>query len=430
VWELAGAAAVLATICFAVVALRRKAPFLAVGWFWFLGMLVPVIGLVQVGGQATADRYAYLPQIGLALMAAWGVRRIVDRFPRSAPMLGAAVVAALAIFSVAAWRQASYWRDAETLWTRALDCTSDNVLAHVNLGTALCDAGRAAEAAGHFQKAVTLKPDFAPAWNGLGAALCDLNRPAEAVACHEKALSLHSNSAAAHNGLGVALGKQGKWNEAVEQYQRALDADSRHAPARNNLGAALFRLGRTDEAVAQYQEALRLQPRYAEARYNLANALASRNQLQEAVEEYRKALAIKPGYVEARYNLGVVFHRLGRYADSVAQWTELVQLRPDDARFLSQLAWTLATCPEASVRNGPRAVELALRAVKLAGGDPIALDALAAAYAESGRFSEAAATAEQALGEAANRKHHALAEAIRERLRLYQSGAPYRDPRP
>jgi len=362
-WHASAAALLLAGLSAFAVARRRQRPWLAVGWFWFLGMLVPVIGLVQVGAQAMADRYTYLPQIGLAAAFSWEAKHWVALRPRLARPIVAAALVFLAALAVTAHRQTAYWRDGETLWRRALQCTAGNESAHISLGNLYYQQGRTAE--------------------------------------------------------------------AVEQFQKALQWKPENAVAHNNLGLALADLGRLDEAEAHYCAALKADSRYAEALNNLGNVFLERKQFDAAEAKYQKALEVKPDYPDARYNLGLVYYQSGRPADTIAEWDKLLHSHPDNVKVLDRTAWILATHPDASVRNGARAVELARRAAKLTNFQhPTMLDTLAAAEAESGRFAEAVAVAKQALALLAGQNDAgaaAMAEAVKSRMERYRSGAPYRE---
>jgi Flp pilus assembly protein TadD len=292
-WHVAVALLVLVGISLAVLAARRKHPYLLVGWLWYVGMLVPVIGLVQVGGQAMADRYTYLTQIGLCVALAWGVANVAGSWPYHRWLLPVSSSLVVVILMGCAWRQTGYWRDSESLWTHTLACTSNN--------------------------------------------------------------------AVAHNNLGIVLG----------------------------MG------GLIEEAIPHFQEALKIRPDYPNARRNLA--------LARSVQEERLLKAL-------------------------AERRELLNSRPDDVALLNETAWLLATNPSASIRNGTEAVKFAQQAVGVSGArQPAILGTLAAAYAETGEFTDAVQIAQQALALASAEKKVALADALRVQIELYRAGSPYRD---
>jgi tetratricopeptide (TPR) repeat protein len=292
--ELAGAALVLAGVSAAALALVRRRPFLAVGWFWFLGMLVPVIGIVQVGLQGRADRYTYLPLIGLFAAVAWclpgrtGGKRLVGALSGA----GAAIlITLLAAVSVV---QAGYWRDEETLYRRALTVTSKNWLVSANLGAALIGKGRFAEAADYLREAVQLQPGYAKAHNGLGVALAGLGLLADSEDAYRRSLALSPGYGRARYNLANNLAKQGRTDEAIASYRQALAVDPDSSEAHFNLANLLSGAGRGAEGIRHYREALRLEPASHDVMNNLAWAIAADPaaggaQVREAVEFARRA---------------------------------------------------------------------------------------------------------------------------------------------
>ncbi len=324
----AAAASLLLLVGISAVAwiFRQKSPYLFVGWLWFLGMLVPVIGLVQVGSQARADRYMYLPQIGLCIAVAWGAERVSRHWPYRRWVAGA--TSALAVISLAwcAGRQASYWKDSETLWLHTLACTSDNWMAHDDLGLDLAGRRRFDEAIAHHQAALKIKPDYAEAHNNLGNTLAGCGRVDEAIAQFQTALKLRPNYAEAHSNLGNALAGCGQSDEAIAHYQKALKINPDYAEAHSNLGNVLAGRGRIDEAIAQYKKALEINPNYAKAHSNFGNVLADCGRSGEAIVQYRKALEIKPDFAEAHYNLGLVLAGRGWFDEAIAHYRTALDL--------------------------------------------------------------------------------------------------------
>ena len=237
VWEIAGSALLLTAVSGVAVAQRRKRPWLIVGWLWYLGMLVPVIGLVQVGVQARADRYTYLPQIGLYVMAAWTAAAACARRPALARTAAATAAAALLILACWAWRQTGYWHDSLTLWNHAVQCTPDNDFAHHNLGVSLADQGRLDDAIDHYRRAIALNPIYASAYRNLGICLYNQGKLAEAMQCCGQAVELDTRFADAESSLGVMLWKSGNKDEGLRHLRRALEIDPGHPLANANLGA-------------------------------------------------------------------------------------------------------------------------------------------------------------------------------------------------
>ncbi len=275
VWTVGLCGVVLIFLSVSAVKWQRKRPYLLVGWLWYLGMLVPVIGFLQVGSHARADRYTYLPHLGLYVMVAWGAVDLCGAWRVCRAMLPAAAVVILTGLLVLAHIQTRHWRDSVSLWAHTLACTSGNFFAHNNLGNALAERGKLNAAIPHYERALQLKPSYAEAHINLGVALAQLGKWNAAIPEFEQALQLKPDSAEAHSNLGVALTQQGKWNAAVPHYERALQLKPDSAEVHNNLGLALVKQGMWHEAIPHYERALQLKPYYIEAGYNLAWLLAT-----------------------------------------------------------------------------------------------------------------------------------------------------------
>jgi protein O-mannosyl-transferase len=363
--------AFLVGVSLLVIYLRRTKPYLVTGWFWYLGMLIPVIGLVQVGEQAHADRYTYLPQVGLYIMIAWTVGDLLSQSTLRVRGALIGVAAALAIVSlgVRAFGQASYWKSSETLWNHTLTVTGENDVAHNNLGFLFLRRGELEKAISEFQAALNIRSKNSETHYSLGAALIQ-------------------------NNLGNALARKHVWDEAIDHLQEAVRLRPDYADAYFNLGSVLFQQGRIDQAITQWQKALAIRPTDAEAHRSLASALRKEGKLKEAIAEYEQALNVVP-------------------EDSVA---------------LNNLAWILATSSDASMRDGARAVTLAAKAVQASGGrDPNFLRTLAAARAEAGQFAEAVATAEAAKALASTQDKPELTSRLEEEITLYRARIALRE---
>jgi tetratricopeptide (TPR) repeat protein len=354
---------------------RRRYPYLLVGWLWFLGTLVPVIGLVQVGGQAMADRYTYLPSLGLLLLAVWGAHQSTRSCRYQALALSVAGAAAIVLCLGFTRRQIGYWKASETLFRHALEVTENNYLAHDNLGTALAEEGQTDEAItqyresirvkpndslarnnlgtallhkgqvdgaiSQYQEAIRLQPGYADAHNNLGNAFLQEAQVDEAISQYQEAIRLQPAYADAHNNLGLALGKRGRTEEAIGEYQKALRIDPNNGEAHFRLGNALAKNGKIDLVIPQLQEAARLKPDNATARNNLGNALARKGQLDEAISQFREALRLKPDEADAYYNLGNALARRGQLEEAISQYRKAIALKPDDADAHSNLGVSL-----------------------------------------------------------------------------------------
>jgi tetratricopeptide (TPR) repeat protein len=249
-----------------------------------------------------------------------------------------------------------------------------------------------------------------------------------AMAEWKKALQLDPEDAKANYNLGLILTRKGRLDEAIPHFEKAVLEDPRFAEAHNNLGIALVQKGEVDDAIRHFQKAVEGDPKFADAHNNLGLALLQKGKVDEAVPHFQKALEVDPKQAQTYYNLGGALYMQGKITESLRRWREGLRVDPNYLPLLNQTAWVLATCPHASVRNGPEAVALAERAVKVsAGPDPVLLDTLAAAYAEAGRFPEAVRTAHRALDLATQQNAQPLVEGLKASIALYQSRSPLRD---
>ena len=311
-WPVAGAAILLVLMTVSALRLARRAPFLAIGWLWYLGTLLPVIGLVQVGGQAMADRYTYVPLIGVFIAISWGLAELArgSRAVRYAAVTMACL--SLPVLAAVTHRQVGYWVGDVPLFRHALASTSANWLAHNNLGRAYFAEGRTEEAVSEYTEALRISPRYADAHYNLGLAWARTGRRDEAIDQFEQALKLKPEFPEAHNNLGGVLADSGRLAPAIEQYRLAIQLDPQNAEAPYNLGNALFASGRVEAAIEQYQRALALRPDRAEAHNNLGNALAIQGRAAEAVHQYEEALRLAPDLQEARANLRALQEALSR----------------------------------------------------------------------------------------------------------------------
>jgi tetratricopeptide (TPR) repeat protein len=329
-WQVPAAFAILVGISICVLVWRRKCPYLLVGWCWYLGMLVPVIGLVQVGQQSMADRYTYLPQIGLVIALAWGAKQVLGTWPYRVWLYGATSALAIALLMGCAWRQTHFWCNPEALWSHFLECISNNAVAHSSLGAAYYDQGRTDEAITHYRQAVKINPRYKDAHNNLGVALRGQGHIEEALAQFEEALSIDPRYKEAHLGLALTLGGVGQVPQAIAHYQEALSIDPSDFGAHNSVGVLLNAQGQFDAAIAHFQAAIRIKPDDALAHYNLGTALRDQRRLDEAVVEFQEALRIDPQYVDAHTSLGVVLYWQGYLDEAVVHLQKALELKPDN----------------------------------------------------------------------------------------------------
>jgi tetratricopeptide (TPR) repeat protein len=328
----AAAGLALAGISLAVARQLRARPYLAVGWCWYLGTLVPVIGLVQVGTQSHADRYTYVPMIGLTIMLAWGAAEFVQRQPRARNAVIAAAVVVCSACLVVTWFQIQYWASTETLLGHALDVTSDNFIVHHNLADYYLQHGRNEEARQHDAEAARINPLYMEARLNLALALSLLGRPADAEVEYRRALEQGPEGkqiVLAHSGLGAALAAQHRTAEALPELELAVRLRPESAEGHYNLGTALAELGRNREAASELAIAVRLEPGDAEAHYRLAVALAAQDQRNEAAGEFAVVAQLRPDDAMSQYNLAIALARAGRLDEAIAHFSEALRLKPD-----------------------------------------------------------------------------------------------------
>jgi protein O-mannosyl-transferase len=329
-WQSALAAATLAAVTLSAMRLWRRAPYLAVGWFWFMGTLLPVIGVVQVGGQARADRYTYVPMIGLAIAVVWGTVDLLRRWPRFQVALAAAVFLAC---MPATRAQLTYWQNSETLFRHALAVTGGNDVAEHNLGDYLIGVpGALPDAIEHLQASLRLAPNSAKAHTELGNALSRMRgRESEALAEYEIAVRLAPASALAHDSFGSALAQAGRLPEALDEYKTAQRFAPDSAIPHDNLGNALARMGRVPEAIAEYETALRLDPNSAETHNNLGVVLSGQpGRLLEALHQFEAVVALRPNSAAAHLNLGKALAMdPARMPAAISEFDASLRLNPD-----------------------------------------------------------------------------------------------------
>jgi len=365
----------LVVVTAAVLFSARKHPYLAFGWFWFIGMLVPAIGLIQVGIQCRADRYTYLPLIGLFVMFAWGAAELIQYFSRSeieesiaapsskgrAGQKGVemsssqqisnspdmALVTGATLFSLLACavmtsRQIGYWRNSETLFRRTVQVTKNNYLAYNNLGFYLSNRGEVAEAMENYRKALEINPGYEDAHNNLGYAYANQKKYPEAIAEYERALQIRPNHPEVHNNLGNALGDVGRVDEAIAHYRITLQQKPDHADAHNNLGVALSMKGQYAEAIEHFHTALRYKPGDASAHSNLGNAFAIQGKFDLAIAEYQEAIQLNPKDSQAQNNLANSLAGQGKLDDAISHYNAALGLKPKDPEIHYNLGAALA----------------------------------------------------------------------------------------
>jgi len=330
-WQVAGAALLLVIISVLLLLAGRKHQYCMVGWLWYLGALLPVIGLVQAGIQSMADRFTYLPMIGLFIIIVFGIVDSLMGWRYGRPVLvtsAALLIVALMITTVS---QVQLWRDSITLFNHALRVTANNSVIHNNLGVTLARQGKEKEALVHYMKALEINPRYSDAHSNLATLLVRQRREQEAIPHFVDALRIRPDSAEAHNDLGVILAKQGKVQEAIAHFAQAVSINPNYLESYFNLGMALAQQGRNKEAISCFDEALRISPEDAKTHNNLAVALAAVERTDEAISHYRRALQNNPNNTDAHYNLGSLLALQGKDQEALPHFYEILRINPSDA---------------------------------------------------------------------------------------------------
>jgi protein O-mannosyl-transferase len=323
-----------------------QAPYLAVGWFWYLGTLMPVIGLVQVGEQAMADRYTYIPLIGLFIAVAWGLPELLAnwRYRNRALFISTALL--IPVLMTLTWQQTSHWKNSITLFKRAVAVTDTKypgfVVVHNNLGIALSQEKQFQEAIANFREAIRLQPNYAEAHNNLASTLGDQRKFIEALAHFQEALRLKPNYAEAHNNLGNTLSAMMNFEKAVAHYKEAIRIQPDYSEAHFNLGNTLGKQKEFEKAIAHYKEAIKLQPKFSRAHNNLGSTLFQQGKFTESISHFETAIALDPGYVEAHNNLGSALGQQGQFEEARAHFDMALELDPGYSNAHKNLAAVLS----------------------------------------------------------------------------------------
>jgi tetratricopeptide (TPR) repeat protein len=489
----------LALVSAFVVCSAKKRPWLLTGWVWYLVTLIPVIGLVQVGSQALADRYTYLPSVGILIMLSWAAAELSAGWPHRAAI--GAVLSGLvgAAMIIGTHTQVSYWKDSASLYAHALSVTRDNYIIERYLGTLLQNRGRLDEAEEHYRRSVRihpgftegylalgqmletegklgeavqlyeqaaklnpsdyqpfykigaieaqqgslddaarhlrqsiqLNPSFARAHVDLGQVFAAQGKYDDAIRCYEQAIRLNPTDFKSYSKMGVAKARKGLANEAADCFRQSIQLKSDYAESHLGLGIVLQEQGRIDEAAAQFRSVLKVEPDDYAALANLADCLQIQGKTQEAIDSYNRALKLKPDDASIHSRLGQALKEQGRLAETVAQHRSALAIDPNFAPSLNNLAWTLATTQDGTIRNPSEAVRLAERVCVLTSfEDYNCLDTLAAAYAGEGQFDKAVQTAQKAIALAKAANEPASVEDISKKLQLYQAKQAYIEPSP
>jgi tetratricopeptide (TPR) repeat protein len=320
---------ILIAITIIVIYTIKKLPFLFVGWFWYLGTLVPVIGLMQVGRQAMADRYTYLPSIGIGIMLVWGIVYLLPKEKLRKIILIPASIIILSVLTFLTWQQSGYWKNSIELFNHTLQVTKNNDLAHYNLADALNKQGKVEEAIVHYREAITINPYHDSAHCNLGVTLAAEGKTEEAITHYLAAIKINPLQYAAHSNLGIALAAEGKTEEAIAHYLTAIKINPDYADAHYNLANLLLKQGKIDQAIGHYLEAVKINPDHDNAHYNLADVLVKQGKIDQAVEHFREAVRINPSFASLN-NLGVNLERQFKHDEAIHYYRRAVLIEPQN----------------------------------------------------------------------------------------------------
>src|SRR6267378_104588 len=364
---------------------------------FFVTTLGPVVGFIMLYTfryTFVADHYQYLASIGPIALASAGVATLASTFKRSRPLILSTVVCVTVTLALLTWRQAAMYADIEALWRTTLKENPECWMAHNNLGIALFQKGDTDDAIAHYRTTLEMQPDF---WD-------------------------------AEYNLGIALLSKGQVDEAIAHCSKAVRIAPNDPDAQVALGNALLQKERIDDAIVHYQKALSMRPDYFLAQHSLSHAFLEKGEIDAAISHCRAALLIQPENADAHTNLAIALDEKGQTAEAVKNYEKALEISPQSVSALTNLAWLLATCSNASFRNGTKAIELAREADQLSGGsNTFVLRALAAAYAESGQFGEAIEIARAAMQLARTQGDNSLAGALQQEIALYELALPYRE---
>ena len=367
-WKIIGAASILIAVTVLAIWMLRRHPWFLIGWLWYLGALIPVIGIVQVGVQSMADRYTYIPFIGVFIAIVWLVSELAERVRYGRIVAATLFVVILGVLFAATWIQLDYWRNSQTLFSRALSVTADNYVAHSNMGALFARKGNLQDAGLHYREALRIQPGDLEANYNLANLLLREGKFGEALPYYEKAIRVRPDFAPAHNNMGIALGQSGNLQKALEQFREAVRLDPGYEEALNNLkiaeakqespkeiasagassakanvvkgevdaGIALVKKGDLAGAIGHFRAAVKDDPNYYEANVHLGLALAHQQKTEEAIPYFRKAIEIQPKQPEVYNSLGVALASTGKVDEAVVQLKKAIRIDPGFAKGAQQ----------------------------------------------------------------------------------------------
>ncbi|MDO9566599.1 MAG: tetratricopeptide repeat protein [Candidatus Desulfaltia sp.] len=327
-WYVFLAALAIAVISFFSIRLFKQHPYVAVGWFWYLGTLVPVIGLIQVGAQGMADRYTYIPLIGLFIIVAWGISDLLKKWHFNKIVLAVFAIILISVFSTQSYFQIKHWKNSTSLFEHAVKVTDNNWLAYNNLGLALMRDGKLNDAVFYFKETLQIRPNFLKTLDNLGIALYRLEKFEEALFYYSKALTIDPKNAGIHNNTANVHTALGKLEKAVQHYKKAILIDPEFAEAHYNLANVLVTQGKLEKAILHYESAIKKDSGHSNAHYNLGCILLNQKEYKEALTHFAEVIKINPDYKQAYNQIGIILLQRGKIKKAEKFFSKAVQIDP------------------------------------------------------------------------------------------------------
>ena len=330
-WQVLGSVLLLITITVAVFMMVKRSPYLATGWLWYLGTLVPVIGILQAGSQAMADRYTYIPLIGLFIIVAWGVPDLLKKWNYRKEILWASSALVILCLSIITWAQVGYWQNSITLYDHTLKITDYNWPIYYCRGNAYSDLGNYRQAIEDLNRAIEIKPDYVMAYTSRGVAYIYLGNYRQAIEDLNRVIAIRPSYAEAYNNRGAAYKGFGNYRQAIEDFNKAIEIRPNYPEAYLNRGLAYGGLGNYRQAIEDLNRVIAIRPNYPEAYLNRGFAYNGLGNYRQAIEDFNRAIEIRPSYVEAYNNRGLVYGGLGNYRQAIEDYGRAIKIKPDYA---------------------------------------------------------------------------------------------------
>jgi tetratricopeptide (TPR) repeat protein len=328
-WNIFGSVLLIAGFSFLAIRMLTQYKYVAIGWLWYLGTLVPVIGLLQVGAQGMADRYTYIPLIGLFIIVAWGMPDLLKKWHYSKIILAVLAIILISVFSTRSYFQTKHWENSAAVFENATKVTDYNWLAYNNLGLALMRDGKAEKAVFYYKKALEIKPDYLIALDNLGIALFQTGKLEEALSYYSEALKIAPEHAGIHNHIANVMTAQGQLEKALNHYKKALLIDPELVITHNNLAIALVAHGNLEKAIFHYELAIKKDPEYAEAHYNFGSLLVNQHKNREAMAHFAEVIKINPECAEAYHQIGLILAQKGKLKEASKFIIKAIQINPN-----------------------------------------------------------------------------------------------------